>query len=218
EEVEIKKKRWQKKNNDGVLMVTHTQFSLILKYAITIHKSQGLTIPRLEIDCNKVFQSEQLYVALSRAVNPECLRVLNFKVSKLKANEKVINFMDEKFGDNDIIYELRRLENDSRVDVYQIYNLPKDIKYGIIIIKKQNNKEMKIIVRAIKGDVSEKHLNSLMFVLGERYGTRWGQKIFIIYEDGKLIKIKSQIKKNILFIPFSRMISSLRSLKRNFLR
>ncbi|CAG8797836.1 1892_t:CDS:1, partial [Cetraspora pellucida] len=72
-----------------------------------------------------------------------------------------------------IIFELGRLENDPRVDVYQIYNLPKDIKYGIVIFKKQDNKEIKIIVRGIKGDVSEIQLDLLMFVLGERYGTRW---------------------------------------------
>ncbi|CAG8767975.1 17060_t:CDS:1, partial [Cetraspora pellucida] len=115
--------------------------------------------------------------------------------------------------------ELIKLEKDSRVEVYQIYDLSRDVKYGIIIFKNQNNnKEMKIIVRGIKGDVTGTHLELLMFALYEQYENRWGQKIFIIYEDGELVKIKSQIKKNIIFIPFSKMLSSLRSLKRSFLR
>ncbi|CAG8787334.1 11258_t:CDS:1, partial [Cetraspora pellucida] len=87
--------------------------------------------------------------------------------------------------------ELIKLERDPRVEVYQMYDLPRDVKYGIIIFKNPNdNKEMKIIVRGIKGDVIGIHLELLMFALYERYENRWGQKIFIIYEDGKLVKIK----------------------------
>ncbi|CAG8564815.1 13567_t:CDS:2 [Cetraspora pellucida] len=97
EEVEVKQEIWQKKNNEGVLMVTRKQLPLKLKYGISIHKSQGMTIPMLEIDCKKVWQSEQIYVAFSRSVDPKNLRVKNFRAEKVKANEKVIKFMNEKF-------------------------------------------------------------------------------------------------------------------------
>ncbi|CAG8575359.1 4157_t:CDS:2, partial [Scutellospora calospora] len=64
EEIEIGKETFQKKN------------------------LEGLTIPRLEIDCGKIFQSKQLYVALSRSVSIENLCVKNFKVEKLNSNKK----------------------------------------------------------------------------------------------------------------------------------
>lgn len=45
---------------------TFTQYPLRLAYAITIHKSQGLTFERLIIDASRAFSHGQTYVALSR--------------------------------------------------------------------------------------------------------------------------------------------------------
>ena len=46
------------------------QYPIKLAFAITIHKSQGMSIEDLIIETNEIFAPSQFYVALSRASNP----------------------------------------------------------------------------------------------------------------------------------------------------
>ena len=52
---------------------TFTQYPLRLAWAITIHKSQGLTFEKVVIDAENAFANGQVYVALSRATTLEGL-------------------------------------------------------------------------------------------------------------------------------------------------
>ncbi len=52
------------------------QFPIKLAFAITIHKSQGMSIMDLIIQTNEIFAPSQFYVALSRSSNPKRLNLI----------------------------------------------------------------------------------------------------------------------------------------------
>ena len=52
------------------------QFPIKLAFAITIHKSQGMSIENLIIQTNEIFAPSQFYVALSRSSNPKNLTLI----------------------------------------------------------------------------------------------------------------------------------------------
>lgn len=66
---------------------------LKLAYAISIHKSQGLSIDCLELDLgNDIFVSGQTYTALSRATNIKNIRIINIDKNSFFLNKKIIDF------------------------------------------------------------------------------------------------------------------------------
>lgn len=56
---------------------TFTQYPLRLAWAITIHKSQGLTFEKVMIDAGDAFSSGQVYVALSRCTSLDGIVLLS---------------------------------------------------------------------------------------------------------------------------------------------
>lgn len=73
-----------------------TQIPLNLAWAITIHKSQGMTLDKAECDLKNSFASGQIYVALSRVRDITGLYIKSFDINKIKTNNKVLKFY-EKF-------------------------------------------------------------------------------------------------------------------------
>lgn len=71
-----------------------TQFPLKHAWALSIHKSQGMTISKLVVNLTDAFSPGQVYVALSRAVGPDELCVESINESKITTDPKVIAFYD----------------------------------------------------------------------------------------------------------------------------
>ncbi len=73
---------------DGYIM----QFPIKLAFAITIHKSQGMSLDNVMVDTRGIFADGQLYVAASRARSLEGLSIMGFNKRHIKANRKAVNF------------------------------------------------------------------------------------------------------------------------------
>jgi len=69
---------------------------LRLAWAITVHKSQGMTIDACEIDLRKSFEPGMGYVALSRTSSLEGIRLVGFNDIALRVNEEALK-MDKRF-------------------------------------------------------------------------------------------------------------------------
>jgi len=65
---------------------------LKLAWAVTVHKSQGLTLDYVVADVGNVFAEAQTYVALSRASDENGLELRNFSENKVFANSRALSF------------------------------------------------------------------------------------------------------------------------------
>lgn len=76
---------------------TFTQYPLRLAWAITVHKSQGLTFDHAVLDINDAFAHGQVYVALSRCRSLEGLVLARpLRIASLKKDEQVDNFINRE--------------------------------------------------------------------------------------------------------------------------
>lgn len=66
--------------------ISMCQFPIKLAYAITMHKSQGMTLEELEIDFDDCFADGSGYVALSRCRTYEGVYLKNWNAYKIRAN------------------------------------------------------------------------------------------------------------------------------------
>ena len=72
-----------------------TQFPLKLAYGITIHKSQGMTLDKLVVDCSRIFERGQAYVAMSRVKTLDGLYIKSFSKEKVMVDSKVADFYSD---------------------------------------------------------------------------------------------------------------------------
>ena len=96
------KSMWKEKSIGGKKEMTEEsiftiyQFPIKLAFAITIHKSQGMSITDLIIETNEIFAPSQFYVALSRSSNPSRLTLIAPKKQWYElafVNDKALNFV-----------------------------------------------------------------------------------------------------------------------------
>lgn len=93
---------YEKDGDGGIrekLRAEFTQFPLKLAYAITIHKSQGMSIKHLVCDLNNIFANGQLYVALSRAISWSDLNIIYTRKRDFYAYLKSVVSIDKSVAE-----------------------------------------------------------------------------------------------------------------------
>lgn len=78
--------------NNEKLTALRRQFPLRLAYGITIHKSQGMPLDKLFVDCSKIFEKGQAYAALSRIKTLNGLYIRSFSPAKVMTDDTAAEF------------------------------------------------------------------------------------------------------------------------------
>ena len=80
-----------------------SQYPIRLAWAVTVHKSQGLTLQKAVVDLNQSFASGQVYVALSRCTSMDGL-VLRSKlhIDNVIVDERIVAFAESELEDEEL--------------------------------------------------------------------------------------------------------------------
>ena len=106
--IEVKKETWRNikyslnhktQQIEEEELGSFTQYPLRLAWAITIHKSQGLTFQNAIIDAGSAFAPGQVYVALSRCTTLDGI-ILHSKISysSLQSDGRIVDFATKQQG------------------------------------------------------------------------------------------------------------------------
>lgn len=127
---------------EGEKLAEINQVPLKLAWAITIHKSQGMSLDAAEIDLSKSFESGMGYVALSRVRSLEGLSLLGFNHRAIEMSEEIRPFDVELKKESYNLAEKIKINKLVPIKDFFVGDIPEDIKslqdYEEVVKKHKN--------------------------------------------------------------------------------
>ncbi len=108
-EITAEHEDWRIEDESGKMLVSFQQVPLRLAWAITVHKSQGMTLDAAEMDLSKTFEKGQGYVALSRVKSLSGLNLTGYNSIALEVDDLALK-ADKRFQELSIVAEYKNEE------------------------------------------------------------------------------------------------------------
>ncbi|MCD8529703.1 MAG: helicase, partial [Flavobacterium sp.] len=116
--IEVERYEWQNirfkvnentKEIEEEVIGTFVHYPIKLAWAITVHKSQGLTFDKAALDVSQVFVPGQAYVALSRLRSLKGLILLSpLRMNGISSDEQVLNYAENKASEEILQHSLAK--------------------------------------------------------------------------------------------------------------
>jgi len=125
---------------DGKIKASLSQIPLRLAWAITIHKSQGMSLDNAEIDLSQAFAYGMGYVALSRVRTLEGISLVGFNAEALRVDPKVLEFdqdLKSQSHHNNLLFKKLNMDEQKKLEDDFI------LKMGGTIVADKKKKKVK---------------------------------------------------------------------------
>ncbi len=143
---------------NGKEKATISQLPIRLAWAITIHKSQGISLDNAEIDLSHTFAYGMGYVALSRVRTLEGIRLVGFHPDSLKVDPKVLEFDQDLRNEsvqNEIMFGKLKKAEQEKLERAFIINMGGNLETGT----KKKESQIKVSTVMITKELLDKGMN-----------------------------------------------------------
>ncbi len=143
--IDVKREEWQYEDG-GKVKAKISQYPLRLAWAITVHKSQGMSLDEAVVSLGETFEYGQGYVALSRLKSLEGLYLKSYNPKSLQVNPAISEF-DEKIRKYSKFIQ-QKFKNSQKEDKNKIKKLQENfilkcggsVEGGVFKKEKENKK------------------------------------------------------------------------------
>lgn len=193
----------EKRTIDTEIVGEYTQFPLRTAWAITIHKSQGLTFDKVIIDAEEAFAPGQVYVALSRCTTLEGI-VLNTPVKGygLKYDDNVKHFSAQQPSYPKLVAELaekKKIGQQNFLKAFFHFHAITDLYRSLSSEILEHSEKFPSAVEYLKWAQDMHQAAAIIHETGLAFQEQLS-KIFTIADEGqKLQLIKIRIEKAVVY-------------------